>query len=127
MADALYTACLPACLPACLCSTALPALWLQASGDVQELGRVMSEAQLQFDAAAAPLCPSQLTAPALHACLSHPALQPLIFGGKGIGSQGDGTAQLLCKGPAEQAQVCRLVQEMLGLGAMPLTVEVLEM
>ena len=39
--------------------------------------------------------------------LAHPALQPYIWGGKGIGSQGDGTAQLLCKDELAQARVRR--------------------
>jgi galactokinase len=67
-----------------------------------------------------------LCASRLHACLSHPSLQPLIWGGKGIGSQGDGTAQLLAKGPGEQARLCALVEGELHMGAMPLTVEVLD-
>jgi len=37
--------------------------------------------------------------------LEFPKIQSLIWGGKGVGSQGDGTAQLLCKGEAEQRQV----------------------
>lgn len=54
---------------------------------VSQLGALMREAQAAFDARAAPLCPSQLTAPVLHAVLSHPPIQPLIHGGKGVGSQ----------------------------------------
>ena len=54
------------------------------------------EIQKEFDAHAMPACPSQLTSPLLHALLRHEPLQPLIFGGKGVGSQGDGSAQLLC-------------------------------
>ncbi len=112
----------------------------------------MCEAQREFDARAGPMCPSQLTAPVLHKVLALEALQPLIWGGKGVGSQGDGTAQLLCKGPAEQqqvsacgaarpevhasckherppahgcvpaAQVCEIITNQLHMHAMPLTV-----
>ena len=54
----------------------------------------------------ASLSPSpQLTAPVLHKVLGLPELQPLVWGGKGVGSQGDGTAQLLCKGEQEQRKV----------------------
>lgn len=67
----------------------------------------MAEAQAEFDRRAGPVCPSQLTAPVLHRLLSHAPLQPLVWGGKGVGSQGDGTAQLLCKGPEEQRKVGR--------------------
>lgn len=47
----------------------------------------MAEAQAEFDARAAPLCPEQLNAPLLHRVLAHPPLAPLTFGGKGVGSQ----------------------------------------
>ena len=36
------------------------------AGDVEKLGRLMTEAQLVFDAFAMPACPSQLTMPILH-------------------------------------------------------------
>ena len=29
--------------------------------------------------------------------MAHPSLQPFIYGGKGVGSQGDGAAQLICR------------------------------
>jgi galactokinase len=54
--------------------------------------------------------------------LHHPSFQPLIWGAKGVGSQGDGTAQLLCRGGAEQRRVVELLQVELGLSPMPLTV-----
>ena len=55
------------------------------------------QAQAEFDKYAQPACPSELTMPILHSVMSHPALQPLVWGIKGVGSQGDGTGQLLCK------------------------------
>lgn len=66
---------------------------------------LMTEAQLAFDAAAGPLCPSQLTAPVLHTVLALPSLRCHVWGGKGVGSQGDGTAQLLCKSLEDQIKV----------------------
>lgn len=81
------------------------ALAALTAGDLPRLGALMREAQAEFDARAGPLCPSQLTAPVLHRALCWPAVQGLIWGAKGVGSQGDGTAQFLCKGPAEQRQV----------------------
>ncbi|KAG2443146.1 hypothetical protein HYH02_009557 [Chlamydomonas schloesseri] len=98
------------------------ALQHMQSGDLPALGKLMTEAQKLFDELAGPLCPEQLTAPVLHKVLSYPDLQSLVWGGKGVGSQGDGTAQLLCKGPQEQAQVCSIVSSQLGMDAMPLTV-----
>jgi galactokinase len=69
-------------------------------GDAVKLGSLMTKAQTEFDRSAAPLCPSQLTMPLLHSVLAHSPLQELIHGGKGVGSQGDGTLQLLCKNEA---------------------------
>ncbi|PRW33024.1 GHMP kinase [Chlorella sorokiniana] len=86
------------------------AIDLMATGDAQQLGALMREAQAAFDARAAPLCPAQLASPVLHRVLAHPPIQPLIYGGKGVGSQGDGTAQLLCRDAAAQAAVCGILQ-----------------
>lgn len=114
------------------------ALRFIAEGKVEELGRLMGDAQAEFDRYGGAACPEQLTAPVLHkvrqtsrradyapslpklpsphasfCCgkwqrlicattartqvLAHPSLQPHVFGGKGVGSQGDGTVQFLCR------------------------------
>lgn len=65
--------------------------------DAATMGKLMCQAQAQFDRYILPACPAQLTAPALHTLLAHPPLKPYIWGGKGVGSQGDGTAQLIAK------------------------------
>ena len=59
------------------------------------LGKLMTQAQAQFDRYMVRACPSQLQAPLLHQLLNHSSLQPYVYGGKGVGSQGDGTAQFL--------------------------------
>ena len=64
----------------------------------------------------------ELTSPALHRLLAHPTLQHLILGAKGVGSQGDGSAQILCKGPSEQQEVCRVVEAELGMTPLPFTI-----
>lgn len=100
----------------------LPAM---RSGDAAELGLAMVAAQNRFDAAAGPLCPEQLGeqgSPALHRVLAWPSLQPHILGGKGVGSQGDGTAQLLCRDATAQQMVCALLNSELGLDCVPFTV-----
>ena len=61
----------------------------------QLLGDMMVEAQAFFDRYAAPACPEELMAPALHHVLEYGPLKPHIWGGKGVGSQGDGTAQFI--------------------------------
>lgn len=81
-----------------------------ASGDAEEVGKIMTEAQHEFDTWAAPMCPSQLTSPQLHALLSLEALRPLVHGGKGVGSQGDGTAQLVCRSSEAADNAATLIE-----------------
>ncbi len=71
------------------------------AGDGPALGAIMVAAQELFDRDVAPACPL-LAAPRLHAVLSHPAARDLAWGGKGVGSQGDGAAQFVCRGPKER-------------------------
>lgn len=78
-------------------------------GDAQLLGSLMNQVQAEFDRHLIPACPDQLTAPKLHHLLTHPALQPFIFGGKGVGSQGDGAAQLVAKNRASQAKTIAVI------------------
>ena len=82
---------------------------LLRAGDARALGALMVEAQARFDRDMQPACPEQLTMPLLHALLGHGPLQPLVWGGKGVGSQGDGSAQLLCRSKAAQRAVLELV------------------
>ena len=71
-------------------------------GRVEDLGKLMTEAQEVFDKYVAPNCPSQLKSLKLHATLSDPKIQELTFGGKGVGSQGDGSIQFLAKDAESQ-------------------------
>ncbi len=91
--------------------------------DAPRLGALLNEAQDYFDRYAAPVCPEELTAPALHRVLNHPALKPHIYGCKGVGSQGDGTAQFLCRSAADQEEVIRIFEQELNLPAMKLTLQ----
>lgn len=69
---------------------------LLIKGDTEGLGRLMKEAQALFDEKVAPMC-SELEAPVLHSVLKDPYINELTWGGKGVGSQGDGTVQFLAK------------------------------
>ena len=97
-----------------------------ALGQVERFGALMLEAQAVFDRLVAPACPSELAAPALHAVLAEPRLEPYLLGAKGVGSQGDGTAQLLCRDADGQQRVMELVRRELGLGALELTIPATE-
>jgi UTP-glucose-1-phosphate uridylyltransferase len=93
------------------------------AGDARRVGALMREAQAKFDQYCAPACPAQLTAPILHKVLNYGPLQPYILGGKGVGSQGDGTAQFIVKDADAQAKVIGIVQEDLGLSCLSLVIQ----
>ncbi|NEP10488.1 MAG: GHMP kinase [Symploca sp. SIO2C1] len=80
-------------------------------GDARGLGVLMNQAQAGFDQHLIPACPEQLTAPVLHQLLNYEPIQPYILGGKGVGSQGDGTAQFIVKDEASQEQVIEIIEQ----------------
>jgi UTP-glucose-1-phosphate uridylyltransferase/mevalonate kinase len=90
-------------------------------GDAERLGALMSEAQAFFDRYAAPVCPEELIAPVLHRVLDYPPLQPHVWGGKGVGSQGDGTAQFVVRGPSDQQAVTEIIERDLRMPCLTLT------
>lgn len=92
------------------------------SGDAEKLGKLMTEAQEEFDSHLGPACPSQLTAPVLHKLLNYEKIQPLILGGKGVGSQGDGTAQLLTRDAGDQKKVVQIIESELGMPCLELVI-----
>ncbi|MEM8674941.1 MAG: GHMP kinase [Cyanobacteria bacterium P01_G01_bin.67] len=81
------------------------------TGAAATIGSLMSQAQTYFDRHLIPACPEQLNAPRLHQLLNHQPLQPYIYGGKGVGSQGDGTAQLVARDRASQSEAIALIQQ----------------
>jgi UTP-glucose-1-phosphate uridylyltransferase/mevalonate kinase len=90
--------------------------------DAEQLGTVMNQAQQAFDSHLQPVSPTQLTAPVLHRILSYKAIQPYIYGGKGVGSQGDGTAQLLAKDEAAQQEVIGILESECDVSCLGLTI-----
>ncbi|MDZ7345383.1 MAG: GHMP kinase [candidate division KSB1 bacterium] len=90
-------------------------------GDARKIGALMTEAQRFFDHFIAPACPTELLSPKLHFVLSSPELKPYIWGGKGVGSQGDGCVQFITKGPEEQKIVMQKLEE-LNTEPYPLTI-----
>lgn len=75
-----------------------------AEGNVQALGQLMTEAEEMFDKYVAPMSPA-LCAPKLHETLRDPNIQPLVYGGKGVGSHGDGSVQFLARNAETQQQL----------------------
>jgi len=80
-------------------------------GNVKELGRLMTEAQRTFDELVAPHSPKELASPLLHKLLNSPAVGAHIYGGKGVGSQGDGTAQFVARTRADRDAAMRIISE----------------
>jgi len=90
--------------------------------DGERLGALLTEAQVFFDRYATPACPEELTSPVLHRLLDYVPLKPHVWGGKGVGSQGDGTAQFICRSQDDQDAVIQILERDLGLPGMRLTI-----
>ena len=97
------------------------AIKYMAEGKVEELGALMTEAEALFDSHVAPMCPEELTSPKLHAVLSDPKIQPLVWGGKGVGSHGDGSVQFLARSAEAQQQLTDYLNSQ-GMKAYTLTI-----
>ena len=80
------------------------AIRYMATGQVEALGKLMTEAEEMFDKYVVPMSQA-LQAPKLHQVLHDPNIQPLIYGGKGVGSHGDGSVQFLAKDAETQQQL----------------------
>ena len=92
-------------------------------GDAVEIGRLMKKAQAEFDTYVQPACPSELTAPVLHKVLNYGPIQPYILGGKGVGSQGDGTAQFIVKDQESQQKAIEVIERDLKMSCLKLVIQ----
>jgi UTP-glucose-1-phosphate uridylyltransferase/mevalonate kinase len=90
--------------------------------DAQWLGALMTEAQGFFDRYAMPVCPEELTSPVLHQILDYEPINPHVLGGKGVGSQGDGTAQFICRSESDQQAVIEILQRDFGMPGYKMTI-----
>lgn len=80
------------------------AIKYMAEGDAESLGKLMNEAEALFDEKVAPMSQA-LYSPKLHAVLKDPFILPLVWGGKGVGSHGDGSVQFLARDEESQQKV----------------------
>lgn len=78
------------------------------------LGRLMTDYQEAFDFAMIPAC-DELEAPRLHELLKDPNVKRLTYGGKGVGSGGDGCAQFVCI-PRERERLIQYIKDAYGYG-----------
>ena len=85
------------------------------NGDAAKIGSLMDEAQRIFDTMVAPACQEELNSPILHKVMADETVRDLALGCKGVGSQGDGTIQFICKNDVDQASLCMYLKEEKGL------------
>lgn len=97
------------------------AIRFMAEGDAESLGRLMTEAEALFNSQVAPMSPA-LKSPKLDAVLADPAILPLVWGGKGVGSHGDGSVQFLARSEEAQTQLTAYLNEH-GMKAYSLTLK----
>ena len=74
-------------------------------GDIEAIGKLMTKAQQIFDEKVAPASPKELSSPVLHGILNDPKVKELSYGGKGVGSQGDGSVQFIAKSKEDQGKL----------------------
>lgn len=91
-------------------------------GDACALGELMNEAQALFDEKVAPASP-ELCAPVLHSILEDDAIRAWTYGVKGVGSQGDGTVQFLCRDAESREKLMGYLQEVKGMRSFSLTLK----
>ena len=92
-------------------------------GNAKEIGELMSKSQADFDKYIGPVCPEQLTAPILHKVLNYNKIQDYIYGGKGVGSQGDGSAQFIVRDEYSQNKVIEILEKDLNLSCLKLSIK----
>ncbi|MDE6012200.1 MAG: hypothetical protein K2G91_05630 [Prevotella sp.] len=98
------------------------AVGYMATGQVEALGRLMTETEEVFDKQVAPLCPTEFASPKLKAVLADEHIKTLTYGGKGVGSHGDGSVQFLAKDEACQLQLIDYLNSK-GMPAYKLTIQ----
>ena len=95
------------------------AIKYMAEGEVEALGKLMTEAEAKFDKYVAPMS-SALWAPKLHQVLQDPQIAPMVYGGKGVGSHGDGSVQFLARSKEDQERLADYLNAQ-GMSAYTLT------
>ncbi len=92
-------------------------------GNAPALGALMDRAQALFDEKIAPACPEELQAPVLHSILQDDAIRGWVYGAKGVGSQGDGTVQFLCRDALSRDKLLRYLEEEKDMPSFSLTLK----
>lgn len=98
------------------------AIHYMANGDSEALGRLMTETEEVFDRQVAPMCSSELASPRLKAVLADENIKALTWGGKGVGSHGDGSVQFLARDEQSQQKLVEYLRAK-GMPAYKLTIQ----
>ncbi len=92
-------------------------------GDVPSLGKMMTKFQKNFDKKVSPASPEELKSPILHSVLNDKFIKEHSYGAKGVGSQGDGTVQVLAKDKESQIAIKKYFEDVLKMNAFALTID----
>ena len=95
------------------------AIRYMAEGKVEQLGKLMTETEELFNKQVTPMSKA-LEAPRLRKALEDPNVLPLVWGGKGVGSHGDGSVQFLARDEQSQFKLIDYLNEQ-GMRAYKLT------
>ena len=82
----------------------------------------MTQAQEMFDRYVSPMSKKELRSPKLHSVLNDEFVKEHSLGGKGVGSQGDGSVQLIVSNKKEQKELINYLNKKLGLDAYSLKI-----
>lgn len=88
--------------------------------DPKSLGELMTYSQKEFNKYVKPYS-IYLNSPILDYVLNDDYIQSLTYGGKGVGSQGDGSVQFIARNENCQNILCRHLETRLGMKAYPFT------
>lgn len=98
------------------------AVKLLKEGKIEKLGKLMTKAQKLFDNYVSYICEEQLTAPLLHKLLCDKYIEKITYGGKGVGSGGDGCAQFIVKDEVIQKKLIGYLKNKYNMKAYPLKI-----
>jgi galactokinase len=94
-----------------------------SQADAGELGELMTQAQANFDRCLAPCCPGELASPLLHQVLGLESIARHVWGGKCVGSGGDGTAQFIARSEQDrQAAMAKITAALPPMRCFPLNI-----
>ena len=92
-------------------------------GNIIEIGMLMTKAQQLFDDNLSYLSPEELKAPKLHSVLNDNYILNNSLGGKGVGSQGEGTVQIIVKNSKIQQEMINYIENQLKLKAYSIIIQ----